>query len=197
MSLLESLEKLSLACSFYLECRNVCEFLPYDLCPLKVALQLDHRTRTILHDNNGRVLQVDIFNGEILRTVFSFIRNREQILPDFLVGGWYNIHEEYLVHPHFHRANIRVASAIKEFITLHTIHTNDSIAPYNNRHISNSNSDSDVSKKGVGDDTQHNSVIDDAMEGISVNNGVTNEVANEIDNNAGFDVGNDIAVNHS
>ena len=61
----ESLEKISLARSFYLQCRNVCEFLPYDLCPLKIALQSDDRMRQILHDNNGRVLQVDVFNAEI------------------------------------------------------------------------------------------------------------------------------------
>ncbi len=102
----ESLEKLALAHSFYLECKEVCLFLPYDLCPLKIALQLDYRTRTLLHDNNGCAFHVDIFNAEILRSVFSFIHNRDQILPDFLVGSWFNIHEEYLVHPHFHCANI-------------------------------------------------------------------------------------------
>ena len=158
---------------------------PYDLCPLKVALQLDHHTRTLLHDNNGRALHMDIFNAEILRTVFLFIRNRDQILLDFLVGGWFNIHEEYLVHPHFHHANIQVACSIKDFITVREISANDS------------NSDSDVSKKAVGDDTQHSSIIDDAMEGVSVNNGEMNEDANEIDNNADFEVANDVAVNHS
>jgi hypothetical protein len=35
----EALEKLALASSFFLECKTVYDFLPYDLCPLKVALQ--------------------------------------------------------------------------------------------------------------------------------------------------------------
>jgi hypothetical protein len=181
----EALEKLALASSFFLECKTVCDFLPYDLCPLKVALQLDNHTRQIVHRNNGHELHKDFFNGDILRTAFAFIRNRQQILPEFLVGGWYNIHEEYLVHPHFHRANIRVASAIKEFITLHTIRTNDSTAPNNNRNTTNSNSNGGVSEQGVADDTQDNAVIDD----------VRDQVTNDIDDNATVDVGKEVAVN--
>ena len=78
-----------------------------------------------------------------------------------------------------------MACSIKDFITLREIGANDSY------------SDSDVSKKGVGDNNQHNFIIGDALEGVSVNNGVTNEDANEIDNNAGFEVANELAVNHS
>jgi len=188
----DSLEKLALARSFYLECKKVCIFLPYDLCPLKIALQLDYRTRTLVHDNKGRALDVDKFNAEILTSVFSFIRNRDQVLPHFLVGGWFNIHEEYLDNPHFHRANIRAACSIEEFIMLSEIRANDT------------NLDSDeFSGKGDGDDTQNNIVIDDNVECFSGNNGVTNEDANaivnavDIDHNADYEVDNDNSVYHS
>ncbi len=96
---------------------------------------------------------------EILRSVFSFIRNRDQILPDFLVGSWFNIHEEYLDHPHFHRANIRATCSIEEFITLYEIRANDS------------NSDSDVSDKGDANGSVNTN---------DINNNAAYEVHNDI-----------------
>ena len=117
---LESLIKLKLARHFYLECKSVCNDLQqyYDLCPRKIALQLDDRTRMLHHSRSkDSCYGKEFFFDEIMRTTFPFLKNKPIKLPYFVVTGWYDkLHQQFIVHPHFHRTNIKLACALEEFI---------------------------------------------------------------------------------
>jgi hypothetical protein len=100
------------------------------------------------------------------------------------------MHEEYLVHPHFHRANIQVACSIEDFLTICETSAN------------NSNSNSDGPEKGMRDDEEEDDIGNNAYFEVADDIAVIHdkgegddEEENVIENNADSEVANDIAVN--
>ena len=117
---LDSLVKLKLARFFYNQCKSMCrELLPiigYDQCPRRLALKLDDVTRDFNLIHKDTEYDKDLFVAGIIKKTFPSLEGKPIRLPYFLDTKWCEIHRTFIKHQHFHRANIKLASTLEDFL---------------------------------------------------------------------------------
>ena len=117
----DALVKLQLARYFYKQCKALCSDLApimgYSICPLQTALRMDDASRCVHLRHKDGGYNKDFFLDFIIEKTFPSIRGLRDIrLPHFLDTRWYHIHRKFISHHDFHRANIKLASVLEDFL---------------------------------------------------------------------------------
>jgi hypothetical protein len=128
----DALVKLQLARYFYKQCKSlVSDLAPimgYSVSPLQTALKLDDASRDVIlkHSKDGGY-DKDVFLDYIIKKTFPSLHGLTDLrLPHFLDTHWFNIHRRFISHHEFHRANIKLASVLVDFLDSANPRTSDS-----------------------------------------------------------------------
>ena len=118
---LDALAKLQLARYFYKQCKALCSDLApimgYSICPLQTALRMDDASRCVHLRHKDGNYDKDFFLDFIIEKTFPSIGGLRDIqLPHLLDTRWYHIHCKFISHHDFHRANIKLASVLEDFL---------------------------------------------------------------------------------